>query len=315
MARPLLVTVNGTGVPDPFGPGFPADIGRWFSNPWNDILAEFRGPEVANLYDWQPIAYPAATVQMGPSVDAGRNEVVSQVLRRPKGTRTVLVGYSQGASVVDEVWRDEALTPGGRLYERQGDIMGIINFGDPMRCPGISNGNRLAGIAVPGKLNGYTTGGIAGPDDLTPDQTPDFLLSCNNPGDLYATAPVGDKPWETETGVGHDETLIYNLIQDFNGENLLALVEEAADILGVVITSGLSITSLLTTGTSAIAGAFGSTMGIPGIGKEGVKTTNALVSVILALLNGGMFILRGLGPHGDYGKYVPALIDWLSAKA
>ena len=315
MARPLLVTVNGTGVPDPFGPGFPGDIGKWFANPWNDILAEFRGPEFANLYEWQPIGYPAATVQMGPSVDIGRNNTVDQILRRPRGTKTILSGYSQGALVTDEVWRDEYLSPSGRLHDRQDDVIGIINFGDPMRCPGISNGNKVAGFPVPGKLNGFTTGGIAGPDCLTPEQTPDFLLSCNNPGDLYGTAPVGDKPWETETGVGHDETLIFNLIQDFDGKNLLALAEEAADILGVVLTGGLSITSLLTTGTSAIAGAFGNTMGIPGLGKDGIKDANALVSVILALMNGGMFVLRGLGPHGDYAKMVAPLIDWVTTRA
>lgn len=317
MARPLLLTVNGTGAADPFATGltFPGDLGRHFSNPWNDLLAEFRGPAVANRYDWQPIGYPAAVFPMGPSVDVGRDELVKQILARPKGTKLMISGFSQGACVTDEVWRDEFLSRGGRLYERQGDVLGIVNFGDPMRCPGISNGNKQAGFAVPGKVNGFITGGIAGPDDLTADQTPDFLLSCNNPGDIYGTAPVGDDPWTSETGVGHDMTMIYNAVQKFDGEDVLALVEELADILGVVIKASLSVGSLISTGVAAIAGAFGSLPGIPGLAPDGIKTTNALVSAVLALMNGGMFVLNGLGPHNDYYKMMPAIIDWVAAKA
>jgi len=313
--KPLFVSVNGTGVPDPFGPGFSADIGRVISDPWNDIYAQFMGPQVANKYDWQPIGYPAATFPMGPSVDVGREEVVRQISMRPVGTRLALSGYSQGALVVDETWRDEFIKPSGRLHNRLDDVVAIVNFGDPMRCPGICNGNLRAGFPIPGELDGFTTGGISGPDDLKPEETPDFLMSCNNPGDLYGSAPVGDSPWTKQTGVGHDETMIFNLVQFFNGTNLLALTEEAMKALGVVFSGGLNITSLISVGESVIGGVLSDSVGIPGIPASGASTPNHVVSMVLALLNGGMFVLRGFGPHGDYAKMVPAMVDFVLSKA
>ena len=44
MTKPLLVTVNGTGVPDPFGPGFSADVGRALAfNGWDAIMHQLDG--------------------------------------------------------------------------------------------------------------------------------------------------------------------------------------------------------------------------------------------------------------------------------
>lgn len=318
MPRPIFVSVNGTGAPDPYAEGltFPGDLGRFVSDPWNDIYAEFIGPQVANKFDWRPVGYPAAVFPMGPSYREGVNNTVGVIQNSSaKGTKIVFSGYSQGALVTSTVWRDEFLKPSGRLHERLGDVVGIVNFGDPMRAPGLCNGNLRAGFPVPGTLNGYTTGGIAGPNDLKPEETPDFLLSCNNPGDLYGTAPVGDTPWLKETGVGHDETMIYNLVQDFDGKNLLAFVTEIGKILGVTFAGGLDLMSLITTAASAIGGAFGPMAGIPGLTADGIKTESALVSVVMALLNGGMFILSGLGPHGDYGKMIPAMIDFILSRA
>ena len=294
--RHVAISVNGTGVPDPFGPGFAGEVGSQLDD---------------ELFYWHPAGYPAATVQMGDSVIAGINEVVRIAsLYTPSALWTgklVLTGYSQGAMVVDRVWRDEILNPSGRLANRVNDVIAIVNFGDPMRTPGISRGNEHAGIAVPGRLDGFTTGGIAGPGCLTAAQTPPFLLSCNNPGDLYGTAPVGDSPWTTETGVGHDETLIFNLVQDFNGTNLVALAQEALAILGFDA-SALGVAGIETS-LSVLLGHGGLSLGIP---AGGVTEPAHVIALVQAIYNGGMFVVAQQGPHLDYEKYIPAAVDFVT---
>ena len=255
-ARHTIFTVNGTGSPDPInGWGFSSELAHTLDD---------------ELYYWQPIGYPAATFPMGPSVQVGRQELVNQINLHPG--KFAMSGYSQGALVTDFVWRDDILNPSGVLNHRLQDVIGIVNFGDPMRCPGICNGNLRAGFAIPKAVDGYTTGGIAGTNDLQPIHTPDFLLSCNNDGDLYGAAPVGDTPWIKQNPVGHDETLIFDLVQNFNGENVLAFTEEVAAIL---------------TGPDHD------------------------IAVVEAIMNGGLFVLQGFGPHGDYEKFIPAMTDFL----
>lgn len=242
MPKPLFISVNGTGVPDPFGPGFPADIGRELANPWNDVMAQFWGPQFANRFEWQPIGYRADVFPMRGSVqNSGRPAVLEQIQRRPRGTPLVLSGYSQGAIVTNYVWRDDILNPRGVLNDRLEDVKAIINFGDPMRCPGIANGNAYARTPLPAKLNGHTTGGIAGADCLTADETPDFLLSFANDGDLYAAAPVGDDPWSSPTKVGSYQTLIYEMVMDFDGRDILAFARAAAKLVAEPLTSVLPL--------------------------------------------------------------------------
>lgn len=219
--RPVatLITVNGTGVPDPFGPGFPADLAR---------ALERVAP---GLYYWQPIGYPAAVYPMRPSVEVGREEVVNQINRHPG--RFVLSGYSQGALVTNAVWREDILNPQGRLHHRKDEVLALITYGDPQRCPGIARGNTYAGQPVPKKLNGQTTGGIAGPDNLTAEQTPENFLSFANNGDLYASSPVGDDPWNTQTTVGRDQTSIYEAVMEFDGKDFIAIASELAQAVTV----------------------------------------------------------------------------------
>ena len=231
----LLITVNGTAVPDPFGPGFAADLGREL-----DRVAE-------GLYYWQPIGYPAATFPMRPSIEAGRQAVNLQIDNNPH-RKIAMSGYSQGALVVNGVWRDDILNPDGRLHHRLGDVLAIINYGDPMRCPGVANGNKYAGQPMPKKLSGHTTGGIAGPGCLTKAETPDFLLSFANDGDLYAAAPVGDNPWEQETEVGHNETMIYEAVMDFDGEDIMALMKEFVEILSMPLTQVIPLVQAIWNG-------------------------------------------------------------------
>jgi hypothetical protein len=236
--RPVatLYTVNGTGVPDPFGPGFPADLGRALER------------SVPGLYYWQPIGYPAAVYPMRPSVEAGAEELVNQINRHPG--RIVLCGYSQGALVTNKVWREEILAEGGRLHHRKDEVIALITYGDPQRCPGIARGNIYAQTPVPKKLNGQTTGGIAGPDCLTAEQTPEFFLSFANNGDLYAAAPVGDQPWTQQTDVGHNQTLIYESVMEFDGSDFLGLVKEIVQVVNMPMVNALPLVQAIWNGLS-----------------------------------------------------------------
>ena len=205
--RITLLTVNGTGVTMWDGP--PADTAR--------ALGDER-------WLWQPIGYPSATLNMLASRQAGEQELVRQILLHPG--KIVLAGYSQGALITGTVWRDHILNPTGDLHHRLGDVSAIIHWGDPMRCPGIARGNQFAGLPMPSNLDGQTTGGIAGPDCLTAEQTPDFLLSFCNNGDLYAAAPVGADPWHAESEVGKVEKLIYDIIQQATFLDVMAVAGE-----------------------------------------------------------------------------------------
>lgn len=277
MASPMFVSVNGTGVPDPFGPGFSGDIGRSFGNPWNNIFSQLWGAEFANKYFWQPIGYPAAVFPMGSSINQGVDEVVRQIQMRDRGTKLAMSGYSQGAIVINKVWRDEILATGGRLYDRLDDVVAIVNFGDPMRCPGIANGNTVAGLPQPALLDGVITGGIAGPNCLTKDETPSFLLSCALDGDMYACCPVGDDPWNNQAHTGAIETLIYNLILEPGFDDVIAIAEEVMKIFSDPI--------------------------------------EEIIAIVQAIWNAGSFFFQGVNaPHWKYDPFVPAVTDWINSR-
>lgn len=222
----VILTVAGTVAR--WWEGYPADAGRYLTQwqgPWRELTGE--KPE----FYWQGVEYPSATFPMRPSVLAGWEELVSLLLNKHRTGRFVLDGYSQGALVVCLVWKHEILDPAGRLHHRLNDCLGVITYGNPMRAPGVAYGNTLLwGHSVPGKEDGHTTGGIAGPADLKPAEClfpaghpnagEPAVFDFSNPGDLYASCPVGDEPWVKETNVGASETLIYESVLDFNGGDL-----------------------------------------------------------------------------------------------
>lgn len=304
MGQPLFLSVNGTGVPDPWGPGFAGDVGRALTNPWFNIAKQFYGDQSALKVKWwwQPIGYPAAVFPMTPSVNTGVVELSRQITLHenpdpkynlgaycPPGTPLAISGYSQGALVTDIFWRDYVLNKSGPHHNRLDDLAagGIINFGDPMRTPGIAHGNEIAGFPAPTILDGVVTGGIAGPGCLKPEETPDFLLSCALDGDLYAAAPVGPKaapatdtsaPWVNEPLVGQVETRIYNFIESGS----------------------------LITGFMAIAKGISQELGYP------LSNTIALFQ---AIENGLTFAAAGTNaPHWKYDPFVQPMADWLNSR-
>ena len=182
-----LLTVNGTGVADPFGAGFPADLAR-------ALLTQAEG-----MWKWQPVGYPAAAFPMRPSVRVGRAALCAQIRRHPGPV--ALSGYSQGALIVGTVWRDDILAADGVLHHRLDDVAAIVS------------------------------GGIAGPGNLTPEQTPDFLLSFANDGDHYTCAPTGLDPWKKETELGHQERIIFDAVQDATVATVSAIATAVAEML------------------------------------------------------------------------------------
>lgn len=218
-----LITANGTAVPNGDGFGFPADLAR--------ALEELAD----GMWVWRWLDYPAATFPMGPSVDVLIAACVAMIKATPG--KIVLAGYSQSAIAMAYVWRDHIRNPNGDLHDRLDDVGAVIAWGNPVRAPGVAHGNELAGVPVPGKLDGHTTGGIAGPNCLTPEEClhpvtgKPIVLDFANFGDLYAAAPVGDTPWVKETVVGHNETLIYEAVLNFDGHDLLALAAKLAEVM------------------------------------------------------------------------------------
>ena len=217
-----IITANGTGVPDGAGPGFGADLAREL-----DRRAE-------GMWVWRWINYPAAVFPMRPSIGILRNNLKAMVRATPG--KQVWSAYSQSAVAFAYVWRDDVLNPNGELHDRLDDIEAIVLYGDPVRTPGIAYGNELGGVEPPGELNGHVTGGIAGPNCLRPEECLHpvtgrrIILSVANPGDLYASAPVGETPWVEETEVGALETMIFEAVMEFNGRDFLAFAKEIAEL-------------------------------------------------------------------------------------
>ena len=228
-----LFTVNGTAVSMWDGP--PADTAR--------ALDDER-------WLWQPIGYSSATFPMLPSRREGEEELVKQI--NFHHGKIALAGYSQGALVTGTVWRDRILNPAGDLHHRLKDVVAVIHWGDPMRCPGVANGNRFAGLPMPKDLDGQVTGGIAGSDNLKPEETPDFLLSFANDGDLYAAAPCGADPWgndgANEAEVGKVEKLIYDVIQELDFNDVLAIAEEILKVIFMPFTYLIPLIQAITNG-------------------------------------------------------------------
>lgn len=158
--RPVLFTVCGTGVPWWVGPD--ADTAR----------------AVEDRYLWQPIGYPARAVPMGPSIQAGKDELYVQMTKhRDRIVRygCALAGYSQGAIVISETW--EAMkNPAHRLAWAAGRVRKAVTWGNPSRERG-----RVWPDAG-GPPAGSNRGGVTGHLIMN---TPSWWRDYAHAGDLY----------------------------------------------------------------------------------------------------------------------------------
>jgi hypothetical protein len=172
---------------------------------------------------------------MGPSVDDGYNEGVRLATQVWPDNLIIPLGYSQGGICASHWWRDYILA-----INLQSRVPVGMAWGNPCRSPGFANGNAYAGWGLPGLVDGVETGGISGPDDLTPDQTPsnwlDFvwLGTDNGATELYTNTPVGADPWTAEAAPGIVETSIYNVVQQATVLDIVQVAEDLAVPVGIV---------------------------------------------------------------------------------
>ena len=87
----------------------------------------------SDLWHWKRVPYPASAAFMGPSIEAGVNWVVNDILSQPAGTSFALGGYSQGAAVMSRVYNEFRQ---GRLAARREGLRAVVTFGNPMREQG-----------------------------------------------------------------------------------------------------------------------------------------------------------------------------------
>lgn len=219
---PTLFSVHGTGQPDPFGIGMPADAAR----------------RCEDLYHWQPVGdYPATAVPMNKSADAGERELFRLITdRNITPGPFAMFDYSQGSICGGRIrnrLRD------GDLRDRYRDFMGSASWGNPMRPSGHYAGNQDPG--------GH------GIDPTLERGAEAYCLNLAQKGDLYTTCPDGD--------VGEMERAIFNMVfSRFTGKD--SIIEQIGELLSNPT-------------------------------KEGF-------AAIRAIINGGMFVLRGTGPHVRY---------------
>lgn len=155
---PTLLTVHGTGQPDPMGVGYPADIAR----------------RVLDLYWWQPVGnYEAAAVPMNHSADHGEAELI-RLISDPVIVPgpTAMVDFSQGSICAGRV-RNRM-----RAGKLRGQLIAAASFGNPMRPAGSYAGNRDPG--------GH------GIDPNLETASEPYCINLAAKGDLYTTCPDGE---------------------------------------------------------------------------------------------------------------------------
>ena len=323
MPQTLLITINGTGVPGPFDDGptsFPGWAGWAVADPWINILAQFWGPQWQQQVTWLPTGYPAAVSNMWASTVKGAQATLQTLLTGggihngpwPLGTPICIFGYSQGSMVANYIGVNYFLDPNGSLHDRylNGDLAFIFNVGDPNRCPGVAEGNVLAGIPLPPEVDGDVTGGISGPGIpskgvmgcLTLEQTEQLnVYSLVLPGDLYADAPVGSSPWNSAEEVER----VHRLLEQIKPMDLQAACaavqanpmpmgsEAAAGYVGTLIFNAVQVTGITNVIKVMLA------LGHP-------------IGMVEEIINGMKFAAAGPNaPHFQYGPYVPVVLDQL----
>lgn len=182
--RPVLFTVSGTGVPWWIGPD--ADTAR----------------AVENLYLWQPIGYPAKPVPMGPSIQAGKDELYVQMVKhrdRVERYGCAFASYSQGAIVVSETWESDIKPVGGKLSWARPFVRKAVTWGSPSR----EKGKVWPDAGAP--MASITSQGVTG--NLMAD-TPTWWRNYAHRGDLYT-----DVPTDTDES-GENRTAVWQVIRD-----------------------------------------------------------------------------------------------------
>ena len=162
----------------------------WNGDVNNDPFPALLDP---NIFFARTVPYPAAAFPPASSLTTGINKVIQAINAIPRGTKFCLGGYSQGAVVMGTV-ASRGLFPGtsGALSDRQGDFLGGVTMGDPIRpINHVGAGGAFGSFSgqwhSPNQLTGG--GGCFPASGAFPrlSSAPDTWLSLAAPGDPITT--------------------------------------------------------------------------------------------------------------------------------
>lgn len=237
-----LFAVEGTVYPGaPFDP-IPLTDNHYEGENWCGFASGSVGG-VINMADGllhcECVGYPATTANMGKSALTGAANVAarvksfSDIFLAVFGFRPPiwLTGWSQGAWVLDQFMHIYVIPESGSLHYLLDTITSIYNYGDVFRTSEISRGNDYSGLAGPGTLDGSVTGGIAGPEQLTVEESNIIskydgryvFKSFNRKGDLYGAAPMGKAP-VTKASMPSAGKVEYSFFQMIENTSLTRIV-------------------------------------------------------------------------------------------
>lgn len=168
--RGTLYTCQGT-LPSAMDWGPQADIAR----------------VVEDLYYWQPCWGEYKAVPMNRYITPEKAELRTQISLRPLGDPINAIGYSQGASVVSEVYQDMKRDGDPRFK----DWKRCVTIGNPSRELGVANGNRWTRFGPDYPDLGKKSRGIM-EDDRRMVDTPDWWFDFAHKGDMYTDTPNDD---------------------------------------------------------------------------------------------------------------------------
>jgi hypothetical protein len=196
----VLFTVQGTAMPDPFGPGYPADLAR--------ALVGAR----PDLFVWQPVGvYPATAFPMRKSYMIGVVELVRLMTTVWRGWNFILIGYSQGA-IVTSIVLQRMMT--GDMKEFLPHMTAGVTWGNPCR---------ELGHSIPGGIDNGGQGIVTPTNVDTPTRWYDFACDAamvGAPGDdLYCKCGKGG----TDLSVA-DERAVWDIVNTGNPLNLAKAV-------------------------------------------------------------------------------------------
>lgn len=196
----LLVTVQGTGQPDPMGIGYPADLAR--------ALVAAR----PDLFIWVPVGnWPATAFPMKKSYTLAVAEIVRLLTKVWHGYDIILIGYSQGAIATSIVLQRMQTGDLAYLFPL---LLGGVTWGNPMR---------EYMHTLPGGVDGGGQGIVTPTNKNTPESWWDFADDkgmVGSPGDdLYCKAGKGG----TDVSLA-DERAVWDIVNTGSPLNLTKAV-------------------------------------------------------------------------------------------
>ena len=123
-----------------------------------------------NIFNWYPVAYNSNAFPLNVGVEAAVDKAVSLI--QGNTSKIFLVGHGKGAVVASKLYDEFRF---GRLTSRRSDLLGVFNFGNPLR----EEGHTIPGGTDPG---GH---GIA-PESERLTDTEDLVWEFAAPGDPMA---------------------------------------------------------------------------------------------------------------------------------